>query len=170
MQRFGYLLTLGLFCAMSPVLAASYSGTVTSVKDGDTIQFTTDQGERFEVRLTGIDAPEKASKERKPQRYAEQSRDMLNRLALERRAVLEAMKTERTGRRVGILTVETDNGNVDAGLVQLQMGLARTFAPHLAELPDSLRESYKYAEGIARIKRRGLWADEKTVARSTGKK
>jgi endonuclease YncB( thermonuclease family) len=30
-------------------------------------------------------------------------------------------------------------------------------------VPDSVRESYKYAEAIARTKRRGLWADAKPV-------
>lgn len=156
------LLTLCvLACSTAAGWAASYSGTVTRVRDGDSVQITTEQGTRLEARLNGIDAPERAQKDRRGQPYAEQSRDTLNRLALNRRVTFESTKSDQYGRRVGVLTVETGNGSVDAGLMQVQLGMAWTFPRALPELPDTLRESYQYAEAIARAKRRGLWADDR---------
>lgn len=141
--------------------AATYTGTVTIVRDGDTVQVTTDQGEKLEVRLHGIDAPERKRKKRRGQPYAEQSRDTLNRLAWRKRVTVESANIDRSGRRVGTLSVETGSGAVDAGLLQVQLGMAWTFPRYLPELPENLRESYRYAEAIARTKRRGLWVDEK---------
>jgi endonuclease YncB( thermonuclease family) len=141
--------------------AAIYTGVVTVVRDGDSVQVTTDSGDKIEVRLHAIDAPEKKYQKRRGQPFADQARDTLNRLAWRKRAIVETSASDEFGRRIGILSVETGNGAVDAGLLQLQLGMAWTFPRALSELPDDLRASYRYAEAIARMKRRGLWADEK---------
>lgn len=154
-------LFLAFSLEISHAFAITISGTVTQVRDGDTVQLTTEQGERLEVRLNGIDAPEKGQKRKPGQPFAEQSKDMLERLAANEHASLETTKTDRYGSRVGVLWVDTGNGSVDAGLLQIQMGMAWTYPQYLTELSPGLKESYKYAEAIAKLKRRGLWADEK---------
>jgi endonuclease YncB( thermonuclease family) len=146
-----------------PAWADKLSGTVTRVRDGDSVELTTDRGEKIEVRLQAVDAPERG-KAGRGQPYAEQSQDMLNRLALRKRATLETADTDSYGRTVGLLRIVTARGPVDVGLMQVQMGMAWTYPRALERLPYDLRESYAYAEKIARLKRRGLWADEKPRA------
>jgi endonuclease YncB( thermonuclease family) len=135
--------------AASGAWADMVSGTVTRVRDGDSVVLTTERGQQIEVRLHGIDAPERggtkpgAAKRGAGQPYAEKAQDMLNRLAFRKRATLETL---------------------DTGLMQVQMGMAWAFPRALERLPYDLRESYLYAEKIAKLKRRGLWADEKPQA------
>ena len=153
----GCLILAGLASAQ----AATYAGVVTVVRDGDTVQVTTDGGDKIEVRLRGIDAPEKKYKKRRGQPFADQSRATLNQLVWRKRAIVETTASDEYGRRVGILSVDTGNGAIDAGLLQVQLGMAWIFPRAVSELPDDVRASYRYAEAIARTKRRGLWADEK---------
>lgn len=141
--------------------AATYAGVVSVVRDGDTVQVTTDGGDKIEVRLRAIDAPEKQYKSRRGQPFADQSRTTLNQLAFRKRVTVETTARDEFGRQVGIVSIDTGNGAVDAGLLQVQLGMAWIFPSALSELPDDLRASYRYAEAIARTKRRGLWADEK---------
>lgn len=149
----------------SAAWADTVSGTVTRVRDGDSVVLTTERGQQLEVRLHGIDAPERGgSKRGAGQPYAEKAQDMLNRLAFRKRATLETLDTDSYGRRVGLLRVASERGPVDAGLMQVQMGMAWAFPRALDKLPYDLRESYLYAEKIAKLKRRGLWADEKPQA------
>jgi endonuclease YncB( thermonuclease family) len=141
------------------------SGTVTRVRDGDSVELTTERGQTIEVRLHGIDAPERgAGKRGAGQPYAEKAQDMLNRLAYRKRATLETLDTDSYGRRVGLLKVASERGPVDAGLMQVQLGMAWTYPSAIEKLPYDLRESYRYAEKIAKLKRRGLWADDKPQA------
>jgi endonuclease YncB( thermonuclease family) len=163
------LVGLGAIAA-SGAWADTVSGTVTRVRDGDSVVLTTERGQQIEVRLHGIDAPERGgskpggTKRGAGQPYAEKAQDMLNRLAFRKRATLETLDTDSYGRRVGLLRIASERGPVDAGLMQVQMGMAWAFPRALERLPYDLRESYLYAQKIAKLKRRGLWADEKPQA------
>jgi endonuclease YncB( thermonuclease family) len=150
--------------AAAAACADTMSGTVTRVRDGDSVELTIEGGQRIEVRLHGIDAPERGGKRTPGQPYADKAQDMLNRLAYRKHATLETLDTDSYGRRVGFLKIASDRGPVDAGLMQVQLGMAWTYPSAIEKLPYDLRESYRYAEKIAKLKRRGLWADEKPQA------
>jgi endonuclease YncB( thermonuclease family) len=136
----------------------TYTGKVTSVRDGDTVQVTTDQGEKLEVRLQAIDAPEKGRSGRAGQPYADRARDALMRITSNKRVSVETASLDSYGRHVGLLSVDTGQGEIDAGLVQVQLGLAWALPKYLAELPPELQDSYRYAEAIAKARNRGLWS------------
>jgi len=157
------MIALCPFLAAPPAWSEKVSGTVTRVRDGDSVELSTEAGQKIEVRLQAVDAPERG-KAGRGQPYAEKSHDMLNRLALRKQAVLETLDTDSYGRKVGLLRIVTPRGPVDAGLMQVQMGMAWAFPKALEQLPYDLRESYAYAEKIAKFKRRGLWAEEKPQA------
>lgn len=144
--------------AGSSAWAADYHGIVTLVRDGDTVQVSTDQGEKLEVRLEGIDAPEKARKGRRAQRYSSKSRAALAYIAMSRRVHVETGYIDRYGRHVGVLRVRTDDGEIDAGLMQVQLGMARIVPRYLEGLPAELRASYRYAEAVAKSRQRGIWS------------
>lgn len=150
------LLLLALFGAWA--WAAEYSGVVTRVRDGDTVQVTTDRGRKLEVRLEAVDAPEKARNGHRAQRYANQSRAALARIAMNRRVTVQSSHTDRYGRRVGVLRVHTAQGELDAGLVQVQLGMARIVPRYLQGLPPHLQPDYRHAESIAKARGRGIWS------------
>jgi endonuclease YncB( thermonuclease family) len=141
-----------------PAWAMTYTGKVTSVRDGDTVQVTTDQGEKLEVRLQAIDAPEKGRSGRAGQPYADRARDALARITSNKRVSVETTSLDSYGRHVGLLSIDTGQGEIDAGLVQVQLGLAWALPKYLPELPQLLQDSYRYAEAIAKARNRGLWS------------
>jgi endonuclease YncB( thermonuclease family) len=152
-------------CAASAAWCADLHGMVSLVRDGDTVLVVTDRGNKVEVRLDGIDAPEKARKGRAAQRYADRSTAALRRIAMNQRVSIEGTRTDKYGRRLGVLWVETDGGTLDAGLMQVQLGMARVVPHYLPGLPAELRASYRYAEAIAKSKGRGVWSNQKAVQR-----
>jgi endonuclease YncB( thermonuclease family) len=150
---------IALVClGASATWGADEQGMVSRVRDGDTVVVVTDRGKKLEVRLDGIDAPEKARKGRAAQRFADRSTDSLKRLAMNRRVTLEGTRTDRYGRRVAVLWVQQGGSALDAGLMQVQLGMARIVPRYLPELPAELRASYRYAEAIAKSRGRGIWA------------
>jgi len=138
-------------------------GIVLKVRDGDTLQMLTDAGQRIEVRLNAIDAPEKPHGGTRGQPHAERSRLNLAQLATRRRATLLRTTMDRYGRHVGMLQLDTAQGEIDAGWWQLQAGYAWTYERYLEEIPLRMRLRYREAQSHARAEKRGLWADARPV-------
>lgn len=138
-------------------------GVVLKVRDGDTLQMLTDAGARIEVRLNAIDAPEKAQRGARAQPHAERARLNLARLAVRRRVRLQRTTMDRYGRHVGLVTVATADGPVDAGGWQVQSGYAWVYERYSDEIPRSLRARYRAAQADARAARLGLWADPNPI-------
>lgn len=138
-------------------------GIVIKVRDGDTVQMLTDAGERIEVRLNAVDAPEKAHGGTRGQPHAERSRLNLAQLAARRRATLLRTTMDRYGRHVGLLALDTAQGEVDAGWWQVRSGYAWTYERYFDEIPTTMRLRYREAQSQARTERRGLWADARPI-------
>ena len=138
-------------------------GSVSKVRDGDTLQLLTDDGRRIEIRLNAIDAPERQTEASRAQPFAHSSRMHLMQLAIKRRATFEQVSMDRYGRHVGTLVVETPQGHFDAGLWQVEGGMAWVYTRYLRELPPRLRETYLAAEKAARAQQRGLWQDRQPM-------
>jgi endonuclease YncB( thermonuclease family) len=138
-------------------------GVVLKVRDGDTLQMLTDRGQRIEVRLNTIDAPEKANNGMRGQPHAEGSRLNLAQFAVRRQATLLRTTMDRYGRHVGRVVVRTADGEVDAGWWQLRSGQAWVYERYADEIPVALRIAYREAQAEARSHRRGLWADPRPV-------
>lgn len=148
---------LGLFLLCSALLlgtacAESLSGRVVKVADGDTITILSG-GSTYKVRLAGIDAPEKG------QPYGKASRERLASVVAGRDVVVSAHKTDRYGRKVGVVRVD----DIDANLVQITYGMAWHYKAYVAEQSTVDRSRYAAAEESARAQRIGLWADPKPI-------
>jgi endonuclease YncB( thermonuclease family) len=155
-------------------------GRVVWVADGDSFELVDATGERIEVRISGIDAPEQG------QAYADASRSSMIRLIRNRDVSVEWYKLDRYDRYVGKVRVRSSAGvcrdvdcppTLDVAMVQLDAGLAWCFKRFAVELEPEDRARYADAEHRARSRRIGLWRDSSPVppwewrdARSQGKR
>lgn len=133
--------------------AESYSGLVVSVADGDTVTVLDGANQQHKVRLSGIDAPEKA------QAFGNVSRQHLAKLVFQKRVTIEFEKLDRYRREVGKVLV----AGQDINLQQIEAGLAWHYKKYQSEQPLADRQAYSAAENQASAEQRGLWRDPEPI-------
>ena len=107
------LLLAAMLLRWQPLSAEEIEGTVTRVFDGDSFVITTSSDKtRVEVRLAGIDAPEK------DQPYAEEARAALKGLILDRKLKLQVLDVDRYGRKVVRAVRPSDGLDINAQLIR----------------------------------------------------
>ena len=122
-----------------------FDARVVAVKDGDSIEVVREVGEReevLEIRLSGIDAPERG------QPWAKQAREALGRRVSGKTVRINAVTTDRYGRTVG----EVYADDVCVGCELLREGHAWVYRRYTTD-PVLLG-----LEAEARAARRGLWS------------
>lgn len=129
--------------------AQTIAGKVVGISDGDTLTVLDAGRRQHKIRLSGIDAPEKA------QPFGQRSKDNLSNLVFGKQVVVDAGKTDRYGRTVGKVVVD----GVDANLEQVRAGLAWHYKKYEREQSADDRMAYAQAEAGARAGRVGLWRD-----------
>ena len=125
-----------------PALADSIAGRVVGVSDGDTLTLLSGR-EQIKVRLTEIDAPEKA------QPFGNRSKLSLSALCFNKSAKLDDQGKDRYGRTLA--RVHCDG--IDANAEQVRRGMAWVYDRYVTD-----RSLYQLQDE-ARAARRGLWAD-----------
>jgi len=160
-------LLLCLLLAATPVLANALIARVVGVSDGDTITVVAATRAQHNIRLAGIDAPEKG------QPFGNRSKENLSRLLYGKEARIDWQKKDRYGRLVGTVWVVSADMHcrdrpdcpktLDAALAQLTVGLAWHYKRYAHEQDSQQRGQYEFAEEEARAKRVGLWRDANPV-------
>ena len=133
--------------------AATLTGTVVSVADGDTVTVLDATKTQHKIRLTGIDAPEKM------QPFGRRSKSSLSDMVYLKQVSVETDKKDRYGRNLGKVLV---NGK-DANLMQIEHGMAWWYRAYKKDQPANDRRLYEAAEATAKAKKVGLWVDAKPV-------
>lgn len=140
----------GVLCALSTLAGAgTFSGLCIGVPDGDTIVVRDGKRRRFEVRLQGIDAPEKG------QRFGSLARRNLTSLVYRKPVEVDWNKQDKYGRLVGRVYV----GDIDVNLSQADAGMAWAYRQYLDEMSARDQRLFLEAEKGARAEGRGLWRD-----------
>jgi endonuclease YncB( thermonuclease family) len=144
----------------STSFAESFSGRVVSVSDGDTITVLDTAHQQFKIRLSGIDAPEKA------QPFGQRSKESLSRLVFGRDVTVEWRKRDRYGRTVGKVMVAEPTcreticpKQLDACHAQVVAGMAWWYRQYAKEQEPVDANRYEQSEQEARTRRIGLWSD-----------
>jgi endonuclease YncB( thermonuclease family) len=119
---------------------------VVSVADGDTITVLDNSNTQHKIRLSGIDAPERA------QPFGRKSREQLAELVAGKSVEVETDKTDRFGRSVGKVVLS----GRDINLAMVVSGLAWHYKAFAKEQGAADRLLYADAEAEARQARRGL--------------
>jgi endonuclease YncB( thermonuclease family) len=117
---------------------------VVAISDGDTLKARCDDKPPITIRLSEIDAPEKA------QPFGTRSRQHLAKLCFQQQAEIRPITTDRYGRTVARVTC----AGTDANAAQVRAGMAWAFTKYLTD------QSIKLLEQQAREQRLGLWAEE----------
>jgi len=148
------LVALGALLLAGRVSADELRGRVVAVADGDTITVLTSAHLRERVRLAAIDAPES----RQP--FGAAAKRHLSALVFGAQVRVEYAKRDRYGRIVGRVLRDGQ----DAGLAQIESGLAWHTLRYAREQPSAERSAYAQAERAARSAALGLWAEPTPVA------
>ncbi len=163
MKKFGLALAL-LLVALGQASAAVLAGRVVGVTDGDTITVLDAAKIQYKIRVSGIDAPEKK------QAFGQVSKENLSRLVFNKDVDIEWTKYDRYKRIVGKVLVASPNctvdcaKNFDAGLSQINAGLAWWYRKYANEQPREDLPKYEQAELDAQSRHQGLWGDKAPIA------
>lgn len=142
-------MALAILALSGTVFADTLVGKVIGVSDGDTIDVLDKSKTTHRIRLSGIDAPEKA------QPFGQRSKEHLSDSVFGKQVEVVGNKIDKYGRTVGKIMV---NG-VDANLEQVRSGFAWHYKEYAREQSAEDRTTYAAAEVDARAKRIGLWHD-----------
>ncbi len=147
------LLLLALL--FSPALpAATITGKVVKVVDGDTVHVLDAANTRHKIRLAGIDAPERK------QPFGAKAKAYLAGLVAGEPVEVEWNKRDRYKRIVGKII----HDGRDVNLSMVRAGMAWWYRKYSKEQSLVDRGLYAAAEAKARFSRVGLWADPGPVA------
>lgn len=144
MNKLAFLIIVML--TSSTVNAATLSGTVVGVHDGDTLTLLTTNKKEIKVRLAQIDAPEEG------QAFSGESKKNLSDLVYKKQITVNVTDKDRYGRSVGQVIV----GNVDVNLSQVAKGMAWVYRKYSGKGSSP----YYDAEAKAKAAKIGIWSQQ----------
>ena len=144
---------ISLFFFVSTLQAATLSGRVVAIADGDTITILDSSNTQYKIRLAGIDAPEKK------QAFGNVSKKSLSDMVYGKQVSVDYNKQDRYGRTVGKVIID----GVDANLEQVKRGLAWFYKKYQNEQPFEDRLDYLHAQEAAEQSKVGLWKEQAPV-------
>ena len=145
---------ISLFFAVTTLQAATLSGRVVAIADGDTITILDNTNTQYKIRLAGIDAPEKK------QPFGNVSKKSLSDMVYGKQVSVDYSKQDRYGRTVGKVIID----GVDANLEQVKRGLAWFYKKYQNEQPFEDRLDYLHAQEAAEQSKVGLWKEQAPIA------
>ncbi|STZ76447.1 thermonuclease family protein [Bergeriella denitrificans] len=127
---------------------STYSGRVTRVSDGDTLQVTDQHGRKHKIRMAYIDAPELQ------QSYGARSRDNLKAAADGAKVKVRVFDIDRYNREVA----QVSKGATDLNLMQIRDGAAWHYTSYAKKQQSKTAYAdYAAAQTQAQKARAGLW-------------
>ena len=146
MNKLSFLIIVML--TSSTVNAATLSGTVVGVYDGDTLTLLTANKKEIKVRLAQIDAPEEG------QAFSGESKKTLSDLVYKKQVSVNVTDTDRYGRTVGQVSL----GKIDINLNQVAKGMAWVYRKYSGKGSNP----YYDAEAKPKAAKIGIWSQAAT--------
>nr|UOZ97269.1 Thermonuclease [Cupriavidus sp.] len=163
LQRLVIVLALSLLGAVSvwtgpidagnPPATAATGYRLVKVFDGDSMLMRSPEGSVIQVRIAGIDAPEKS------QPFADPARDRLAELLQQDGLRVAILKKDVYGRWLACLWI----ADQDLGLLMIEEGMVWFFRRYQSDLTKEQRLAYDAAEKSAQRAQRGLWQEADPV-------
>ena len=120
------------------------TGKVIKVADGDTLTVLGEGNIQYKIRLSAIDAPEKA------QPFGTKAKQALSAMTMSRQVTVKVLSKDKYGRFIGLISTE-EEPDVNGAM------LAQGMAWHYAYFDKT--EKYAELEQEAKNAKRGLWHD-----------
>jgi endonuclease YncB( thermonuclease family) len=139
--KFVLIATCGLY--LSAAQAATFTGKVVGIADGDTLTVLTATKQQHKIRLAEIDAPEKH------QAFGTKSKQSLSDLGLGKEAEIAPRAKDRYQR----IVARVKCAGLDANAEQVNRGMAWVYRRYAKD-----HDLYVLEHG-AKVEKRGLWAD-----------
>ena len=136
------------------VNAEVLKGIVVGISDGDTITVLDKLSKEHNVRLMGIDAPEKS------QTFGNEAKKTLSNYIYKKEVSVEYKKYDKYKRIVGKVTLDGQ----DICLKMIVDGMAWHFTEYEKEQSKTDRVLYREAEATAREVNLGLWVEKQAVS------
>jgi endonuclease YncB( thermonuclease family) len=143
------LFSTAQICAYAEII----KGKVVGVSDGDTVTVLDSDKNKYKIRLTGIDAPEKA------QPYGQVSKKSLSDLVFSKDVEISWVKRDRYQRILGKVLLDGQ----DICLEQVKLGMAWHYKQYQLDQSLEDRTAYNLAEKNAKDAKLGLWAGDAPV-------
>jgi endonuclease YncB( thermonuclease family) len=138
--------------------------TVTSVYDGNTIACQ-GCGIIFRVRLVGIDAPEKGTKKRPEQPYAEKARKYLEDLILGKQVSIKQIGIDRQNFLLAIVYLENSRGLFSSKRQNINLEMIKQGFAEVAPVRSGLNMGpYKKAQKTSKKRKLNIWSQEDYVS------
>jgi endonuclease YncB( thermonuclease family) len=138
--------------------------TVTSVYDGDTIGCQ-GCGIIFRVRLVGIDAPEKGTKKRPEQPYAEAARKYLEDLILGKQVTMKQIGIDRQNFLLAIVYLEASQGLFSSKRRNINLEMIKQGFAEVAPVRSGLNIGpYKKAQKTAKKSKLNIWSQKDYIS------
>jgi endonuclease YncB( thermonuclease family) len=134
--------------------AQTLTGHIVGITDGDTVTLLDTTNKQYKIRLSGIDAPEKA------QPYGQVSKKSLSDLVYDKDVSVDYSKYDRYGRVIGKII----HNKVDVNLEQIKRGLAWHYKKYQKEQIFSDQDLYSEEEVRARNSKLGLWQEPNAIS------
>ena len=142
-----------LLCISLSAHAGILTGKVVRVADGDTLTILDSAQQQHKIRLSGIDAPEKA------QAFGQRSKQSLSGMVAGKTVSVDWNKRDRYKRIVGKVLLD----GRDVNLEQVRRGMAWHYKAYEREQDVEDRSVYAQAEYEAQQGKVGLWVDPKAI-------
>lgn len=150
--------------------AATLTGHVVGVTDGDTITVLDATNQTHEIRLANIDAPETSCHQHSrtitdtcteaSQPFGKAAKQSLSSLVFDRDVQVVLEHGQSYGREIGTVYF----GSYDVNLEQVQRGYAWHYIQFAKRQQNAIVfDQYQIAEKNARTNRKGLWQDTNTT-------
>ena len=137
-----------LLCSLAlTAFADTLQGRVVTIADGDTITVLDADKVQHKIRLTGIDAPEKA------QAFGKASKKSLSDMIFGHEVDVKWDKRDRYGRFIGKISAN----QTDVCLEQVRRGMAWHYQQYQRDQSPADRQAYAAAEDLAHANHVGLW-------------
>lgn len=161
------LLTVAILvsgCTQNNNNNSTLEGEITGVTDGDTYSFTSNKGEKYTVRLEGVDTPE-TYQENSPEYWAcnlnksylkdwgYKATDFAKENFNQTQAKMSKKEKGPYDRQIAKLTIQYQGEEKSISRILLENGYATTYNP--AEFPE--KQKYLNLEEKVRGERKGLW-------------
>ena len=138
--------------------------TVTSVYDGDTIGCQ-GCGIIFRVKLAGIDAPERGTKKRPKQPYADEARKYLANLVLGKKVTIKQIGLDSKNFILAIVYLETSRGLFSSERQNINLEMIKQGYAEVYRVRSGLDiDPYRKAQQTAQKQKLNIWSQKDYIS------